>query len=139
MSTPGGLRYSINEDGVVAVTQIGKPGMMLKISTAQAKRFAYAMLLDLDPKKLAGAHEDEPAPEPRIWVSAKTLAALCALKKRGPSTAKQLSPHADQDIDTLRVRLHKMRKRGLVEAVSQGERWAPFTYSLTKLGRRACE
>lgn len=136
------LRHALLPDGVVLV--FGSHERV--VSFSEAKRFAWAILADLDPEEAeacglpappvatrAAADSDEPGER---YYGSRRLAYLGSLTS-GPKRAREVAETVCEDTGVINARLAHLHALGLVARVSGGGKGTKVTWGLTEAGRAA--
>jgi len=131
------LRHQLQGDGRVLITTGGDRPMMLHVPSSEAKRFAWAMLADLDPD---GAEEagspvqavcapvvgagDRRAP----WGS--QIEAIAAMLDEGPMDTAAVARALDVSRNHASVLLSRLKACGVIEMTKAGRPHSPATWQL---------
>lgn len=138
------LRHQIQDERVLIVAACERP-VSLHVSPREARRFAWALLADLDPEEAEAAGYVPPEPVQRRRASAadghtapgpwQLNEILRLLKDQGGLTVVQVADRIGVAKAHAAVQLSRLKRRGYVKQDGRGRAHYPANYSLTDPNR----
>jgi len=134
------VRHQLLDDGRVLIVCVNGSTHSIRVSLSEAKRFAWALLSDLDPDGVF-EHEAPPSKQKKLKEPPQALQLLRILCRRDMTT-----PDLGMAIGTTRnqaaVVLHRLKELDLVRVVMSGGNRveeisrAPNTWGATEVGKK---
>lgn len=120
------LRHQILDSGVLITGEAAGRPVSLRVTETEAKRFAWAILADLDP-------QDDLADRPRARAGQQRSAVLRALASRPVNTAG-LASVIERTVHHTAVVTNALQAKGLIRCVERGIPNTPAIWGITDAG-----
>lgn len=138
------LAHQLLDDDRVLISFVGSTHAA-RVNASEARRFAWALLNDLDPEEADANGYTPPPPEdkrrclserdyrPGGWQQREVLEAIRAGYVKSPQIANRLGVSSTQTC----VQLNRLMHAGKVRKVVPGKSYSPGIWGLTEAGERA--